>query len=216
MYNPLMAFKDRNEAGEMLAEALVKFRDRPDTVVVALPRGGVAVGHAVSKKLHLPLEVLIVRKLGVPGNPELAFGAVAEGGGSYVDQLSVKAMELIPEEIDETAKKELFEITRRIKKYRGSKKKSDYSNKTVIVVDDGIATGATMRAAIRSLRMQKPYEIVIAVPVASYETADELRLLSDEFVCLETREFFRSVGSFYKDFRQVSDEEVMEILKHAD
>lgn len=163
----------------------------------------------------MPLEVLVVRKLGVPGNTELAFGAIAEGGGSYVDKLSVKAMDLIPDEIDATAKKEFVEITRRIKKYRGSKQKTDYSNKTVIVVDDGIATGATMRAAIRSLRMQKPGEIVVAVPVASYETADELRLLSDEIVCLETREFFRSVGSFYKEFHQLTDEEVLEILQKS-
>lgn len=211
-----MIFADRNDAGNKLADALIKFRDRPDTIIVALPRGGVAVGSSVAKKLNLPLEILIVRKLGVPGNPELAFGAIAEGGGSYVDKLSVKAMDLIPDEIDSTAKKELVEISRRIKKYRGSASKTDYTNKTVIVVDDGIATGATMRAAIRSLRMQRPHEIVTAVPVASYETADEIRILSDEIVCLETREFFRSVGSFYKDFRQVTDEEVMEMMKRIE
>lgn len=211
-----MVFADRNDAGNKLADALIKFRDRPDTIIVALPRGGVAVGSSVAKKLNLPLEILIVRKLGVPGNPELAFGAIAEGGGSYVDKLSVKAMDLIPDEIDSTAKKELVEISRRIKKYRGSASKTDYTNKTVIVVDDGIATGATMRAAIRSLRMQRPHEIVTAVPVASYETADEIRILSDEIVCLETREFFRSVGSFYKDFRQITDEEVMEMMKRTE
>lgn len=216
MYNPLMAFKDRNEAGEKLSEALAKFKDRQDTIVVALPRGGVAVGHTVAKKLRLPLEALVVRKLGVPGNPELAFGAIAEGGGSYVDKLSVKAMDIIADEIENTAKKEFVEITRRIKKYRGTAKKADYSGKTIILVDDGIATGATMRAAIRSLRMQSPHEIITAVPVASNETAEEIRILSDEIICLETRDYFRSVGSFYKNFSQLSDEEVVEMLRRTD
>jgi predicted phosphoribosyltransferase len=205
-------FRNRNEAGRLLAKKLTAYANRPDVLVLALPRGGVPVAYEVAQALNAPLDVFVVRKLGVPGYEELAMGAVASGGVRVLNERIVHSLEIPEYVIDRVAATELEELARRERAYRGGRSPLQVQGRTVILVDDGLATGATMRAAVRALRQQAPARIVVAVPTASAETCDELRPEVDDVVCAITPEPFHAVGYWYEDFTQTTDQEVRELL----
>lgn len=206
-----MIFEDRRKAGELLAERLVKYRGA-NAVVLAIPRGGVVIGDAVAKALRLLLDVIITRKIGAPGNPEFAIGAVSQDGTRYVDEAAVSDLGVSEEYIEENASEQIALIAKRTKEYRGSNI-YDLKGKTAIVVDDGIATGHTAMATVKYARKLGPAHLVFAAPVGSRAAASRLAVLVDEFVCLDTPWDFYAVGQFYRRFEQVSDEEVIEILR---
>jgi predicted phosphoribosyltransferase len=208
-------FRDRREAGRLLAGKLTGYANRPDVLLLALPRGGVSVAYEVARALRAPLDVFVVRKLGVPGHEELAMGALAPDGVRILNQEVVKALDIPESIIDEVAAQELEELKRRERLYRGSRPPPDLRGRTVILVDDGLATGATMRAAIRALRQQQPARIVVAVPVGAPETCSEFQQEADEVVCARTPEQLYAVGLWYRDFSQTTDEEVRELLERA-
>jgi predicted phosphoribosyltransferase len=210
-----MLFANRREAGRILASLLMKYADRDDVLVLALPRGGVPVGFEVAQALRAPLDVFIVRKLGVPGHDELAMGAIATGGVRVLNDDVVISLELEPEVIDAVAAREEKELARRERIYRGARPAPDVRGRTVIVVDDGLATGSTMRAAVAALRKQGPARIVVAVPVAAPETCEEFKIEVDETVCAATPRMFNGVGRWYEDFSQTTDDEVHELLAQA-
>ena len=206
-------FQNRAEAGRQLAAKLTEFKDRRDVVILALPRGGVPVGFEVAKALNAPLDVFIVRKLGVPGQEELAFGAIASGGTTVFNEALVQALRLPPALLERVVEKEQKELERREKLYRHGKAAPDLSGKIVIIVDDGLATGATMRAAVTAIRTLKPLQIVVAVPVASSDTCRDFKTKTDALcVCVMTPEPFYGVGMWYRDFEQTTDEEVCRLL----
>lgn len=209
-----LPFRDRSEAGRALGAALARYRGRDDVLVLALPRGGVPVACEVGAALRAPVDLMIVRKLGVPWQEELAMGAVASGGARVLNDAIVAESGVRPEEIEAAAGAQILEIERREKAYRGDRPPPVVDGKCVILVDDGIATGATMRVAVRALRQRAVSAIVAAIPVAPAETIELLRAEADEVVCLATPEPFHAVGSWYFDFRQVSDEEVRRQLAH--
>jgi predicted phosphoribosyltransferase len=208
-----MPFIDRDDAGRQLAKALARYKDRKP-VVLALPRGGIPVAAKVAEALHAPLDLLLVRKIGVPFQPELAMGAVVDGASP----LTVRNEEVISlagiseREFSTVCNQQLAEIERRRKMYVGDRPHPELAAHTVIVVDDGIATGATTRAALEAVRLRKPSKLVLAVPVAPTDTLKKLAGEADEIVCLEDYEEFGAIGYFYSDFRQVSDDEVIELL----
>lgn len=208
-----MPFVDRKDAGQQLAKALAHYKDK-QPVVLALPRGGVPVAAEIAAALDAPLDLILVRKIGAPFQPELAMGAVVDG----MKPITVRNEEVITlsgvseSEFNAVRDQELAEIERRRKRYLGDRPHPQIAGRTVIVVDDGIATGATTRAALRATRMRKPGKLVLAVPVAPTDSLKELRGEADEFVCLEDYEEFGAIGLFYSDFRQVSDSEVIEML----
>ncbi len=204
-------FRDRREAGRLLAGKLTAYANRPDVLVLALPRGGVPVAHQVARALQAPLDVFLVRKLGVPGHEELAMGALATDGVRVLNQEVVRALHIPESVIDEVAAEELEELKRRERLYRGGRPPHDLRGRTVILVDDGLATGATMRAAVQALR-QQPARIVVAVPTASPDTCEALRAEADEVICAMTPEPFIAVGHWYDDFSQTTDEEVRRLL----
>jgi predicted phosphoribosyltransferase len=208
-------FRDRAEAGRVLAEQLAAYADRPDVIVLALPRGGVPVGYEVAQALHAPLDVFLVRKLGVPGHEELAMGAVATGGVRVLNEQVVRALHIPEQVIDAVARWELEELARRERLYRGDRSPPDVRGRTVILVDDGLATGATMLAAVRALRQQQPARIVVAVPIASRDTCELLRDEVDDVICAATPDPFYAVGLWYENFEQLTDEEVRELLARA-
>jgi putative phosphoribosyl transferase len=210
-----MRFRDRAEAGHLLAEQLRDFAGRDDVVVLALPRGGVPVGYEVAKALHAPLEVFVVRKLGVPGYEELAMGAIASGGLVVLNPEPIRALGISDEEIRRAAETEERELRRREELYSGGHDPPDIEGKTVILVDDGLATGATMHAAALAVRQLNPARVVVAVPVAAAETCDAFREVVDDIVCQVTPRPFRAIGLWYEDFLQTSDEEVRELLARA-
>ena len=210
-----MIFRDRTDAGRQLAALLTRYADRTDVLVLALPRGGVPVAYEVAKELNAPLDVFLVRKLGVPGHEELAMGAIASGGVRVLNEDIVNYLKIPDEVIDAIAAVEQRELERRQRAYRGDRPPPDVKDHIVILIDDGLATGSTMRAAAASLRLQKPGRIVVAVPVSSPETCDEFRSEVDEIVCAFTPEHFQGVGLWYEEFSQTSDEEVRELLKRA-
>ncbi|MEM5801813.1 MAG: phosphoribosyltransferase family protein [Candidatus Aenigmatarchaeota archaeon] len=205
-------FRDRTEAGKRLAEILTKFKNE-NPIILAIPRGGVVVADEIAKNLNANLDIIVPRKIGAPGNPELAIGAVAQDGSLYIDENLVKDLGVSENYIKKEMKKELQEIERRLKKYRKRKKYPSFKNKTLILVDDGIATGATMKAAIQFLKKQNPKKIIVAVPVAPRDTVNELEKIVDEVIVVEKPIFMGAIGEFYVDFRQVEDEEVINILK---
>ncbi len=212
-----MTFRNREEAGRLLAQALAGYAGRPNLVVLGLPRGGVPVARIVADFLGAPMDVFLVRKLGVPWQPELGFGAIAETPGTdppvrVIDQALVKECELTPEVIEEIAAREQHEIDRRSRLYRGTHCLIDLRGREVIIVDDGLATGSTMLAAVRALRQQHAKRILVAVPVGPPGTCDALRREADEVVCLSSPEPFYSVGTWYEDFTQVTDREVQHAL----
>jgi putative phosphoribosyl transferase len=210
-----MTFANRTEAGQALAVLLRKYANRDDVIVLGAPRGGVPVALEVATDLRAPLDVFVLRKLGVPGREELAFGAIASGGVRILDRDIVEGLGITGLDIARVTRAEEQELERRERAYRGGRPPLDVSGLTVILVDDGIATGSSMRAAIRALRQMKPARIVIAVSVAPPSTCTRLQLEVDELVCLEMPEPFYGVGQFYDDFSQVSDEEVKELLDSA-
>jgi len=210
-----MIFRDRRDAGRQLAARLRRYADRSDALVLALPRGGVPVAYEVAKELNAPLDVFLVRKLGVPGYEELAMGAIASGGVRVLNEDIVNYLRISDEVIDAVATREQRELERRARAYRGDRPPPDVKDRVVILIDDGLATGSTMRAAAASLRLQEPGRIVVAVPVSSRETCDEFRGEVDEIVCAVTPEHLQGVGLWYEDFSQTSDEEVRELLEQA-
>jgi putative phosphoribosyl transferase len=210
-----MLFHDRYDAGRQLARGLTAYADRSDVLVLALPRGGVPVAYEVARALHAPLDVFLVRKLGLPGHEELAMGAIASGGVRVLNEELVHVLDINPDIIDEVAEEEWEELKRRERAYRDDRPPLDVRGRTVILIDDGLATGSSMRAAVAALRKQRPARIVVAVPVAATSTCRELQKEVDEVVCARTPEPFRAVGIWYDDFSQTSDEEVHALLEEA-
>src|SRR5437870_379350 len=209
------AFANRTEAGRLLAEKLEKYANRNDVIVFGLPRGGVPVAYEVAKRLHVPLDVFIVRKLGVPGFEELAAGAIASGGVRVLNQDVMRAIPYADEAIEAVTAKETAELERREQLYREGRPPPELRDRIVILVDDGLATGATMRAAVKALRERGVAKIVVAVPVAPPDTCHEVEQLADETICLSTPPFFQAVGQYYEDFSQTTDEDVRELLSQA-
>lgn len=210
-----MHFHDRQEAGRQLAKALAFLQGQKDVVVLAIPRGGVVVGHEVAKALGAPLDVYITRKIGAPYNPELALGAVASDGTVFLDEALIQQMG-VPESFVEREKEhQRKEIERRMEKYRGSRPPIDLAGKTVVLVDDGVATGATTLATIQALRKHEVKWLILAIPVAPPDTVARLEKEVDQLICLLTPEFFWAVGAFYQVFDQTSDEEVIRLLHSA-
>ncbi len=210
-----LPFQNRREAGRALAGKLAGYAHRDDVLVLALPRGGVPVGYEVARALRAPLEVFVVRKLGVPGQEELAMGAIASGGVRVLNEEIVRPLRISERMIDQVAARELKELERREALYREGRPAAAVKGRVAILIDDGLATGATMRAAAAALRQQRPARLVVAVPVAAAETCQEFRHEVDEVVCAATPEPFRAVGLWYEDFSQTSDEEVRELLAAA-
>ncbi len=210
-----MIFPTRTEAGRRLALLLREYASRKDVIVLGIPRGGVPVAFEVARMLKAPLDVLVLRKLGVPGHEELGFGAIASGGIRALNPEIVEALRISPWDIELVTDREAKELKRREQAYRGRRPALKVKGRTVILVDDGIATGSGMRAAVDALRQMKPAQIVIAVPVAPASTCDHLRGEVDDLICLATPDPFYGVGQFYRDFSQVPDQEVNELLDRA-
>jgi predicted phosphoribosyltransferase len=209
------AFRDRKEAGRRLAAELRKYAGQRDVVVLALPRGGVPVASEVARALGAPLDVFVVRKVGVPWHEELAMGAIASGGVRLLNEELIRVYRIDPADVEMVMRREQAELERRERLYRGGRPFPDLRNKTVILVDDGLATGSTMRVAVEALRKEGPARIVVGVPVASPETCDAFRDVADDIVCAMTPEPFYAVGIWYDDFSQTTDEEVHELLASA-
>jgi predicted phosphoribosyltransferase len=209
-------FQDRRQAGLVLAQRLREYADRPDVIVLALPRGGVPVGFEVARELRLPLDVFVVRKLGVPGQEELAMGAIASGGVVVRNDEVVEALGISDELIDLVAERERRELERREQLYRDDRPPPEVRDKILLLVDDGVATGSTMRAAVAALRRLGPSQIIVAVPTAASQTYEILGREADSCVCVMTPEPFRAVGLWYDDFSQTTDEEVRELLARAE
>jgi putative phosphoribosyl transferase len=208
-------FSDRAEAGRLLAERLSEYAGRDDVVILALPRGGVPVGREIARALAAPLDIFLVRKLGLPGQEELAMGAIASGGVRVVNDTVVAELGLTDDDIARVATTESRELERREHLYREGRTQVDLRDRTVILVDDGLATGASMRAAVQAVRTRHPDRVVVAVPVAAESTCEELRAEVDEIVCALTPEPFLSIGSWYQDFSQTSDDEVRRLLAQS-
>jgi putative phosphoribosyl transferase len=211
----MSVYPDRREAGRVLASALMAYAARPNLAVLALPRGGVPVGYEVALALGAPLDVFVVRKLGVPGHEELAMGAIASGGLCVLNHDVLDRVHVPPTQITRVAKNEMRELLRRENAYRGAHPRTNVAGRTVILVDDGLATGSTMRAAVLALRELRPERIVAAVPVAAPDACAELAQLADDMVCAATPEPFHAVGAWYEDFSQTTDQEVRALLAAA-
>ena len=209
------AFANRTEAGCLLAEKLVKYAGRDDVIVLGLPRGGVPVACEVAKRLGAQLDVFIVRKLGVPGFEELAAGAIASGGVRVLNEDVMRAIPHADEAIEAVTARETTELGRREHEYRDGRPAPELRDRVVILIDDGLATGATMRAAVKALRQSGAAKIVVAVPVGPLDTCREIEKEADETICLSTPEFFQAVGQYYEDFSQTSDEDVRELLNRT-
>lgn len=208
-------FRDRVEAGRILAERLEEYAGRADVIVLALPRGGVPVGFEVAWQLGVPLDVFLVRKLGVPGREELAFGAIASGGATVLNEEVVASLGIDGETIAAVARREQAELERREEAYRGTRAPPDVAGKVVLLVDDGLATGASMRAAVKALRHLGPERIVVAVPTAARQTCEDFRPDVDDIVCAMTPEPFLAVGMWYQDFSETTDDDVRALLGRA-
>jgi putative phosphoribosyl transferase len=208
-------FRDRREAGRELAQRLQKYAGRHDLLVLGIPRGGVVVATEVASALTAPLDIFVSRKLGVPGQEELAFGAVASGGTLILDEEIVNAVGISESEIERIAARETQELERREQVFRAGWPPLDVEKKIVVLVDDGIATGASIRVAIAALRHRRPAEIVVAAPVVALSTYERLRREADDVICVHAPKSFYAIGEFYDDFSQVTDEEVIELLRQA-
>jgi putative phosphoribosyl transferase len=212
---PSPLFKDRIDAGQFLARKLQSFKDRPDVLVLALPRGGVPVAFEVAVALHARLDVFVVRKLGAPNHEELAFGAIASGGVTVLNQEIIEAVGISENQINATVAREQIELARRERAYRDDIPSPSHKGAHVILIDDGIATGSTMLAAVRALRKENVAEIIVAVPVAAAAVCNQLLLEVDSIVCAATPEPFQAVGIWYEDFSQTTDEEVRQLIKRT-
>jgi putative phosphoribosyl transferase len=210
-----MIYRDRIDAGRKLVGRLAAYRDRPDVLVLALPRGGVPVGFEVAEGLRVPLDSFLVRKLGVPGHEELAMGAIATGGVRVLNRDVLRTLPIPQRVIDRVAAAEAQELERRERLYRGERPAPQVEGRTVILVDDGLATGSTMRAAVAALRAQRPAKIVVAVPVGAAETCRDFQTEADEVICGATPDPFYAVGYWYADFEPTSDDEVRDLLERA-
>lgn len=208
-------FVNRTDAGRRLAASLSAYAGRPEGIVLALPRGGVPVAYEVARELDVPLDLFIVRKLGVPGHEELAMGAIATGGALVLDEAVVRQLGIREADVRAVMAAEQRELERREKEYRGDRPPPDIAGRTAILVDDGLATGASMRVAVAALKQEHPARIVVAVPIAPPETCDALRREADDVVCAVTPEPFYAVGLWYEDFTQTTDEEVHDLLERA-
>lgn len=208
-------FRDRTEAGRLLAEKVGAFPIAGDAIVLALPRGGVPVGHEVARALGIPLDIILVRKLGTPGAEEMAMGAIAEGGVLILNHHLIETLEIPTDVIEEIADQETAELNRRAAAYRADRPPPSLAGRTVILVDDGLATGATMRSAIQAARHQHARRVIVAVPVAPPETCETLGREADKVVCCLTPENLTSIGSWYHDFQQTSDDEVRDYLSKS-
>lgn len=206
-----MTFKDRREAGRKLAETLEEYKNSKDAILLALPRGGVVVADEIAKELNLPLDIVVPRKIGSPQNPEYAIGAITETGEGVWNKGEIEDID--KEWLEKEIEKEKDEAKRRLKIYRGGKPPLALKNKIVILIDDGIATGLTLLAAIKSVKKQNPLKIIVAAPVGASDSVQIIKKEVDEVVCLYTPTFFGAVGSFYEEFGQTSDEEVINILQ---
>jgi putative phosphoribosyl transferase len=206
-------YRDREEAGKKLAEALRFLKGRKDVLVLAIPRGGVPVAKEVADALRAPLDLIVTRKIGAPGNPELAVGAVTQDGESVIDTGLVRTLGIPDDYLRREALRQVEEIGSRMRRYRGGRPYPVLEGKTLVIVDDGVATGSTVKAAIESARRRRPAEVIVAVPVGSREAIGELSGLADRVVCLSTPEPFFAIGEFYRDFDQVGDETVRDILR---
>jgi predicted phosphoribosyltransferase len=212
---PQEPYANRREAGVVLAGRLAELKNRRDVVVLALPRGGVPVAYEVARALHAPLDVFLVRKLGVPGHRELAMGAIASGDVRVLNEDVVRWYRIPEEVIDEVAREEQGELERRESAYRAGRSPVEVSDRVVLLVDDGLATGSSMKAAVRAVRARTPSRIVVAVPVGAPETCRELATIADEVVCARTPADFSAVGQWYRDFSQTTDDEVRQLLSEA-
>ena len=210
-----MLFQDRREAGSSLARELASFKGKANLIVLGIPRGGVVVGHEIAKALEAPLDVYITRKIGAPHNPELAIGAVASDGTLLIDHQLVRRLGVSQEYVDQESERQKQEITRRVAEYRGDRPGLELAGKAVILVDDGVATGATTLATVRAIKSQQPSELILAVPVGPQDSIESLRQEVDQIVCLHAPEVFWAVGAFYNIFDQTSDEEVKTLLEGA-
>jgi putative phosphoribosyl transferase len=210
-----MVFRDRQDAGRQLASRLRSFADRDDVSVLGIPRGGIAVAFEIAKELNAPLDIFLSRKLGVPGQEELAFGAIAAGGGRYLDESIIRATGISEHQIEQISQMVEETLRQRASLYRGNRPPLSLRGRTVILVDDGIATGASMYAAISALQQMEPGRLIVAVPVAPASTVQWLSRLVDEFVCLDAPEDFYAVGQFYQSFTQLEDHEVIALLERA-
>jgi predicted phosphoribosyltransferase len=210
-----MQFRDRREAGRFLARKLTAYAGRPDVLVLALPRGGVPVAFEVARALHAPLDVFLVRKLGMPGHEELAMGAIASGDVWVLNDDVVRTFRIPEDVVEAVAAREWRELERRERTYRGDRPAPDVRGRTIILIDDGLATGSTMRAAVAALRRQGPARIVVAVPVGAADTCAAFREEADEAICAQMPEPFRAVGLWYRDFSPTTDEEVHDLLAEA-
>jgi putative phosphoribosyl transferase len=208
-------FRNRTEAGQILARRLQQYGNRSDVLVLGLPRGGVPVAFEVARELNAPLDVFVVRKLGVPGHQELAMGAIATGGIRILNSGVISELGISEQTIDMVSENEELELQRRERMYRGDRQEPSIENRTVIIVDDGLATGSTMKAAVRALRQQNPAKLIIAIPTAPPETCEQLRECADEVICVVTPDPFFAVGGSYVDFSQVTDDEVRELIQRA-
>jgi putative phosphoribosyl transferase len=214
--SPVPPFADRHEAGVELASKLRAYRGRPGVVVLALPRGGVPVAFEIAEALDALLDIFVVRKLGMPGHPEFAMGAIASGGVRVLNEDVVRAYRIPSGAVETVAREELAELERREREYRQGRPLTELRDRTVILVDDGLATGSTMRAAVEAVRVHAPTRLIVAVPVGAPATCAELARIADEVVCARTPEPFSAVGQWYRDFSQTTDEEVRALLQqHA-
>lgn len=209
-------FKNRDEAGELLAQELIAFRDDPHAILLALPRGGVVVAYHLSLTLHLPLDVLITRKIGAPGNPEYALGAVSETGAVYWNHEALFGLSLSDRDLESAVRAQEKEVARRVALYRQGRPFPDLTNRTVILVDDGLATGATFFASVETVRQGNPRRVIGAVPVGPRTTVQVARGLLDQLIVLRVPEPFYAVGNFYQDFAQIDDREVLQYLNLAE
>jgi putative phosphoribosyl transferase len=211
-----MIFKDRKDAGRQLAEKLTHYRDKENVIVLGLPRGGVVVAYEIAGALRCPLDILIVRKIGFPGDPEFAVGAVSETGTVVVNESIVADYRVSKDYLEQEAARQKIEIAQRIALYRGGRGVPPLEGKTVILVDDGVATGATLKAAISTLKKERLGRLVVALPVASQSAERQLSVMADEWVCLDTPASFMAVGQFYTNFAQTEDEEVVAMLRESE
>lgn len=209
-------FKNREEAGELLAQELIQFRNDPSAILLALPRGGVVVAYQLSLVLHLPLDVLITRKIGAPGNPEYALGAVSETGAVYWNREALSGLSLTERQLSAAVQAQQKEVIRRVALYRQGRPFPDLNDRTVILVDDGLATGATFFASVTTARQEHPRRVIEAVPVGPRSTVEEARQLVDQLIVLRVPDPFYAVGNFYRDFEQIEDREVLQYLNLAE